>query len=98
MEISIWLYGKPNWDMDIDNKHWLDPDVFKEHADLLRSHLYRVAFILQRLQQTGWIIIPNQGSGYALTLTKEVESLESELNYLGIDMTEIYQNEVLELY
>ena len=42
IELNIWLYGKPSWDIEIEGKKFLDPLVLKEHAFLMKEHLEKL--------------------------------------------------------
>ncbi len=91
IELGLWLYGKPNWDLEIEGKTYLDPSVLREHALLLKLHLERVASILDKLQKNGWKMKENYGALYALTLCKKTskEKAEQELLKLEIELEEV---------
>jgi len=85
---SIWLYGKPNWDLEIEGRTRLNPKIFKKHGDFMKNHLYGVADALEKLQFAGWSIVESYGALYSLDLYKEgvtTDEAEAELLRLGID-------------
>jgi len=97
MELSLWLYGKPNWDLDLEEKTYIKPETLEEHGHFMKHHLERTAHILNQLQQAGWTILPTRGSIYALTLQKDTtrESAEQELSLLGVPPEEVQLAEAI---
>ena len=51
--LSIWLYGKPSWDIPIEGKNFLDPKMIKEHNEYLYSHLNCITDIIEKLNSNG---------------------------------------------
>jgi len=93
IEISLHLYGKPSWDLDIEGKSYIDPLIFKKHADHMRDHLYFIGEVLEKLQENNWKVAESYGAIYALSVYKEgvdtKEDAEKELIKIGIDPEEI---------
>ena len=96
IELNIWLYGKPSWDIEIEGKKFLDPLVLKEHAFLMKEHLERAAEILSLLQNSGWKLAESYGAIYSLTLYKNLNKkyAEQELQKFGISLSEIALEQV----
>jgi len=43
INISVWLYGKPAWDLNIEGSGDIDSAMLRERADELCNHLHVVA-------------------------------------------------------
>ena len=86
IEISLYLFGKPEWEMDLDKA---EPEEFRRLGDSLRERLYRAAEITETLEKSGW---ERSGALYDIYFYKEVkrEEAERELEELGIKEDEIY--------
>ena len=91
IELTLWLYGKPSWDMELEGKTFLDTNMLRTHALLLKEHLERAADIIEQLQQKGWKLAESYGTLYSLTFYKKINKFqaERELNMLNIDLGEI---------
>jgi len=85
-EISLYLFGKPEWELDLDKA---EPGEFRELGDSLRERLYRTAEITEKLEKGGW---ERSGALYDICFYKEVKGKEAEreLDELGIKEDEIY--------
>ncbi len=85
-EISLYLFGKPEWELDLDKA---EPEEFRRFADSLRERLYRAAEIIEKLDKNGW---ERSGALYDICFYKKVkrEDAERELKELGIKEDEIY--------
>ncbi len=85
-EISLYLFGKPEWELDLDKA---EPGEFRMLGDSLRERLYRAAEITEKLEKRGW---ERSGALYDICFYKEVkrEEAEKELEELGIKEDEIY--------
>jgi hypothetical protein len=89
-EISIFIFGKPAWEMDLEGQD-VDQEMvhsFEVLGDELKDRLHHVASITKKLLENGWT---GSGGLYDIWLYKEitVERAESELRSLGIDPKEI---------
>ena len=85
-EISLYLFGKPEWEMDLDKA---EPEEFRRLGDSLRDRLYRAAEITEKLERNGW---ERSGALYDLYFYKKVkrEDAEKELKELGIKEDEVH--------
>ena len=96
IEIQLWLYGKPSWDLEIEGKKYIDPELIRNHASFLKTHLEKTAELLEKLQKAGWKVAESYGTIYALTLYKRTTKTKAqkELELLGIkDEVAIEQTE-----
>jgi|SRR3989338_848385 len=93
--ISIYLYGKPSWELDIEGKNNLDPEMFKRHGEDLRWRMYEVAETLDKLQTAGWDLAECYGALYSLEFYKDITEKEAkkQLNQLGIKTNLIHIEE-----
>ena len=93
IHLSIWLYGKPEWDLFTEEDGFINGDLFRGQADYLKEHLYRVADVVEKLKKNGWDC---EGTLYTLELFKHVIRLllsvffksfifDSKLNCLILD-------------
>ena len=86
INLSIHLYGKPSWDMNIEGEEDIDPQMLKEHGEFLRHHLYNVAEVMEKLKLNGWECY---GMLYDIEFNHKKVTNESqakkELKKLGID-------------
>ena len=91
IEINLWLYGKPSWNMEIEGKNFIEPALLKNHGVALKDHLERTAELLHILQKSGWKIAESYGAIYELTLYKNTNMIkaEKEILSLGIDPAEL---------
>ena len=90
--ISLWLHGKPNWALPIEGKNEIDPYVIREYADILSGHLYKIAVITAKLQNSGWRLIESYGQLYGLEYCKEGitrENLYKELEKMQISIEDV---------
>lgn len=79
--IDIWVFGKPEWEMDFDKA---TPQDIKDLGENLRDRLCRISEIVEKLENNGW----SRGSGlYNLYLHKGIkkELARQELEKLGIE-------------
>ena len=88
INISLHLYGKPEWDLPVDDGV-IDGDLLRAHGNELKEHLLKVADIFEKLKKNGW-----NGSlaSYSLELYKEditKQEAEKELKRLGISLKDI---------
>ena len=56
IEVSVYLFGKPSWEMEIEGKDKIDPQILRDEGDELKERLYRAAEIVEALQNSGWQI------------------------------------------
>lgn len=86
INLSIWLYGKPSWDMDIEGEEDIDPERFIEQGDYLKEHLHNIAKIVKKLRSAGWGCY---GTLYSLEFCKNSiktkKEAKEELKKLGVD-------------
>jgi len=90
--IILGLYGKPNWDMDIEGKTRIKPELLKYQGETIRERLDKVASIVEKLQNHGWKLSEAYGSIYSLDYCNEhiiIEEAEDELRNLGIDLEDV---------
>jgi len=83
--IDIWLFGKPEWEIDLDKA---TPQDLKDLGEDLRDRLCRVSEIVEKLENNGW----SRGAGlYNLFLHKGIkkELVGEELEELGIGEKEV---------
>ena len=88
-KLSIWLYGKPSWDLEIEGKNKLNPKIFRIKGDYLKEHLYEVADTLKKLQSVGWNLVERYGALYSLELYRNnltKEEARKELKKLKINL------------
>lgn|SRR3989344_9141527 len=86
INLSLFLYGKPAWDMDIEGEEDIDPEILKEQGDYLKEHLHAIAGIVKKLKSAGWECC---GTLYTLEFyNEEIRSKKEalkELKRLDID-------------
>jgi len=97
VEISIYLFGKPSWEMNIEGGK-ATPQMLREKGDELKVRLYGAADVLEKLLKNGWTLAEAYGTLYVLQLYKNVtlEEAREELKKLGIDPEEYYLDEMEE--
>lgn len=76
IEIRVWLYGKPSWDMPIEGINSITSDAIRNRAKELCNHLLSVADILEKLNNQGWKV---SGDIYTLTFFKDKEVSKEEI-------------------
>jgi len=96
ISLSIWLYGKPNWDIPIEGKNFLDPKMIKEHNEYLYSHLNCITDIIEKLNSNGWNFSEVYGEFYAVVFYKNISysSAAEEVSDLGIPYDKIVLEEI----
>ena len=86
IEVNVWLYGKPAWDMPIEGQEDFDAEMFQEQADNLHDWLYKVADIVEKLKAADWNCY---GMLYDIGFSKEgiktKKEAVKELKRLGIN-------------
>ncbi len=83
--IDIWLFGKPEWEMDFDKA---TPQDIKDLGENLKDRLIRIAEIVEKLENNGW----HKGAGlYNLYMHKDIkkELIVDDLDKLGINENEV---------
>ncbi len=88
INISLYLYGKPEWDLPTDDGS-IDGDLLKAHGNKLKEHLHKVADIVEKLKKNGW---DYSLALYSLELYKEditKQEVKKELKKLGISLKAI---------
>jgi hypothetical protein len=81
IEISIYLYGKPEWEMDIDK---ITSEELKEHGKELNERLNKIATLITKLESNNW---SRYGTLYDINFNKDIsfDEAKEELTSLGID-------------
>ena len=89
--VSIHLFLKPSWEMDIEGIDYIDPKILRRKGDELRKRLHAVAEIVEKLQSDGWSMIPGYGASCDLEFVwgGDSESAERRLIELGIEPDEV---------
>jgi hypothetical protein len=83
--IDIWLFGKPEWEMDFNDA---TPQDIKDLGEMLMGRLGRISEIVEKLENNGW----RRSAGlYNLFLHKNIkkELVGKELKKLGIGEKEV---------
>jgi len=90
INVNVWLYRKPAWDMDIEGEEEIYPEMLKEQGNYLKKHLDKVADIVKKLKSAGWDC---HGTLYDLDFLnktiKTEEEAKQELKRLGISLKEV---------
>ena len=83
--IDIWLFGKPEWEMDFDKATFQD---IKDLGENLRDRLGRISEIVEKLENNGWY---RSAGLYNLYLHKNIkkELVGEELEKLGVGEKEV---------
>lgn len=92
-EISLWLFGKPEWEIDTEKA---TPKGLRKLGVELKERLEETAGVLEKLQKNGW---ENAGGLYDLFMFKDISKKEAqaELRKLGIKGIEVMETEEDEL-
>src|SRR3989344_256828 len=94
INISIGLYGKPSWDMDIESEEITNGEMFRAQGKYLKEHLENVADIVEKLTGAGWSC---SGTLYDLQFFKESvinkSEAKKELKRLKINPKDIHIEE-----
>ncbi len=81
MDVEIFLFGKPEWMIDLDKATAED---IKDLGSVIKKRLDKVSVIVEKLENNGW----SRSSGlYDLFFYKyvDMENGQKELESLGID-------------
>jgi hypothetical protein len=89
-DISIFLFGKPDWEMDLEGAG-VDEETVRELESLgdeLKERLHFVSGMTKKLIENGW---EGQGGLYDISFYKEttVEQAKKELQALGMDPRDV---------
>lgn len=89
--VSIHLFLKPSWEMDIEGVDYIAPGMLKQKGDELRERLHAAAEIVDKLQSDGWPMVSGYGTMYDLEFVWEGDggSAERRLVELGIAPDEV---------
>ena len=100
IEISIYLFGKPGWEMNIEGLNLINPDVLRIKGDELKERLERAADVVEKLQNNKWILWGAYGDMYGLDFFRDdiesVSEARTELVRLGIDLEKVDVHELME--
>ena len=96
--VSIHLFLKPSWEMDIEDIGYIDPEILRQKGDELRERLHATAGIVDKLQSDGWSRVYGHTVIYDLEFVWEGDSKSAEkrLIELGIEPDEVGVEEVEE--
>ncbi|MBC8263917.1 MAG: hypothetical protein H8E47_07310 [Anaerolineales bacterium] len=96
--VSIHLFLKPSWEMDIEDIDYIDPEILRQKGDELRERLHAAAEIVGKLQSDGWPRVSGQAAIYDLEFIwgGDSKSAKERLVELGIDPDEVSIEEVEE--
>ena len=96
--VSIHLFLKPSWEMDIEGIDYINPEILRRKGDELRERLHATAEIVDKLQSDGWPRVSGYAAIYDLEFVwgGDSESAERRLIELGIDPDEVGIQEVEE--
>jgi len=96
-EVSVWLFGKPSMEMEIEGGK-ATPKMLREKGAELKERLERAAEILEKLDANGWELAEAYGAVYSLDFYKpiSVEEAKKELKSLGISLDEVHVRELEE--
>ncbi len=81
MEIDIFLFGKPEWMIDLNKA---TAENLRDLGSEIKERLDKVSFIIEKLENNGW----ERSAGlYDIFLYKDIdmEKVRKELESLGID-------------
>jgi len=96
--VSIHLFLKPSWEMDIEDIDYIDPEILRRKGDELRERLHAAAAIVDKLQSDGWPRVSEYAISYDLEFIWEGDgkSAKERLVELGIDPDEVSIEEIEE--
>jgi len=93
VEVDLFLFGKPEWEMNIEE---VSASEIREKGEELKERLNRIAEIMEKLQNAGW---ERAGASlYSISFYKDIaiEDAKEELRQLGIDPEEVGLMEIEE--
>ena len=93
--INIGLFGKPAWEMKIENEEIKSGAIFKEKGEELKVRLEEVAVLVDKLVASGWYI---EGCLYDLCAVKSItlKKAAKELTSMGVDPEDVNLEELEE--
>jgi len=96
--VSIHLFLKPSWEMDIEGIDYINPEILRRKGDELRERLHAVAGIVDKLQSDGWPRVSGHAAIYDLEFVwgGDRESARKRLIELGIEPDEVGVEEIEE--
>jgi hypothetical protein len=96
--VTIHLFLKPCWEMDIEGIDYIDPEILRRKGDELRERLHAAAEIVDKLQSDRWPMVSGYAAIYDLEFVWEGdrESARKRLIELGIGPDEVGIEEVEE--
>ena len=85
MEINIWLFGKPEWMIDIEAASAAE---FSALGEGIKKQLEMVASLIPKLESAGW---ERSGGLYDIFFHKEIspKDAKQELESLGVSWKDI---------
>lgn len=83
VEISIWLFGKPAWEMDIEGQEITSGVMFEEKAKELYDRLVEVSVVVEKLLTKEWSI---SGALYDLYARKDISEEEAKKELKSLDL------------
>lgn len=78
--VSMWIYGKPSWDIEIEYLSSIDSDIIRIQAEKIHTRLNKIADNIDILQEKGFTLIETSGAIYALDYY-----IPSELDAIDLD-------------
>ena len=93
INLSVFLYGNPAWNLPIESEEINDGQMFKKHGIELKECLDRVGCIVNKLCANGWSC---SGTLYTLEFYKEgitKSDAKKELKKLDISLKEVHIEE-----
>ncbi len=81
-EICLHLFGKPEWEIDLEKAQ---PNDISSLGEELRDRLKEISNILEKLEKNGW---ERSAALYDIMLFKDItkKEAEKELKTLGLDI------------
>ena len=94
--LSIWLYGKPSWDLPLEGRKQLNPQTILIHGIYLQKHLSEVSSFVEKLQSNNWLFSETYGESYSIEFYKEIslDDAQKEMSSLGIPLHKITLEEI----
>jgi len=93
VELCIFLFGSPEWEMGFTDNEIESGEMFREKARELYERLNDIAELVDKLVLNGWIL---KGGMYEIWAYKDVsyEDAYTELVELGVDPKDVILEEI----